>query len=314
MAIWAVSAAARGGEVFVTNFNGVLTAAGLGTIGEYTAAGATMNSSLISGLNNPVNIVVSGSNLFVVNEGIFAAGQTYVHNSGTIGEYTIGGATVNPSLIRGMNEPAGIAVSGTNLFVVNVMNGTIGEYTTAGATVNASLITGLNASQSIAISGSNLFVASAGNGRVGNGTISEYTTSGALVNASLITGLNFPDGITVSGANLFVSNAGTSNNSSIVPGTGSIGEYTTSGATINASLITGLNSPDGIAVSGGNLSVVSYFDGTIGEYDAITGAAVNAPLISGLNFPSGIAIVPEPSTWALLTMGLGALLAFRRRR
>jgi len=40
----------------------------------------------------------------------------------------------------------------------------------------------------------------------------------------------------VSGSNLFVTSSGR------------IGEYTTSGATVNASLITGLNSPTGIAV------------------------------------------------------------------
>ncbi len=38
---------------------------------------------------------------------------------------------------------------------------------------------------------------------------------------------------------------------------GSIGEYTTSGATVNASLITGLSYPLGIAVSGGSLFVAN---------------------------------------------------------
>jgi len=65
-------------------------------------------------------------------------------NSGTIGEYTTSGATVNASLVSGLTGPAGVAVSGSNLFVASfVASGTIGEYTTSGATVNASLITGL---------------------------------------------------------------------------------------------------------------------------------------------------------------------------
>jgi hypothetical protein len=42
---------------------------------------------------------VSGSDLFVVNEGV-----------GTIGEYTTKGATVNPALISGLNSPFGIVV------------------------------------------------------------------------------------------------------------------------------------------------------------------------------------------------------------
>src|SRR5450759_474808 len=74
-----------------------------------------------------------------------------------------------------------------------------------------------------------------------------------------------------------------------------IGEYTNSGATVNASLVSGLSVPWGIAVSGSNLFVTNQFnsqmaDGTIGEYNAITGAAVNASLVSGLNEPLGIAV------------------------
>ena len=38
-------------------------------------------------------------------------------------------------------------------------------------------------------------------------------------------------------------------------GNDTIGEYTTSGTTVNASLISGLSSPEGIAVSGSDLFV-----------------------------------------------------------
>ncbi len=69
----------------------------------------------------------------------------------------------------------------------------------------------------------------------------------------------------------------------------SIGEYATSGATVNAALVTGLNHPFGIAVSGTNLFVSNNGNGTIGEYTT-AGATVNAALVMGLNFPSGIAV------------------------
>jgi hypothetical protein len=94
----------------------------------------------------------------------------------------MGAATVNASLISGLNEPIGIAVSGSDLFVANYYGGgTVDEYTTAGATVNAALLSGLSSPSGIAVSGSDLFVANAG-----NDTIGEYTTSWALVNAALI--------------------------------------------------------------------------------------------------------------------------------
>ena len=80
-----------------------------------------MNAALVSGLQTPEGIAVSGSNLFVGN-----------NDTGTIGEYTTSGVTVNPSLVSGLHVPQGIAVSGSDLFVVNQGNGTIGEYTTSG--------------------------------------------------------------------------------------------------------------------------------------------------------------------------------------
>ena len=66
-----------------------------------------------------------------------------------------------------------------------------------------------------------------------------------------------------------------------------IGEYTTSGATVNAALISGLSGPGGIALSGSDLFVAN--GATIGEYTT-SGATVNPALISGLSGPIGIAL------------------------
>ena len=124
-ALWTIPETVSG-QIYVANY-------GSGTIGEYTTAGATVNASLVSGLNG-LGLAVSGGDLFVANV-----------NAGTIGEYTTAGTTVNAALVSGLDSPFGIAVSGGDLFVANWdYNSTIGEYTTAGATVNASLVSGLS--------------------------------------------------------------------------------------------------------------------------------------------------------------------------
>jgi hypothetical protein len=145
-------------------------------------------------------------------------------------EYTTSGTTVNASLISGFSDPRGIAVLGSNLFVINnYNNGTIGEYTTSGTTINSTLAR-LGTMQSpgspsaIAVNDSDIFVADQS-----RGTVSEFTLSGTLVSASLITGLTTPEAMTLSGDDLFIGQ-----------GNSTIGEYTTSGATVNASLITGI--------------------------------------------------------------------------
>src|SRR5437762_2805072 len=63
--------------------------------------------------------------------------------TGAVGDYTLSGSTVNPSLFSTGGELIGIAVSGSNVYVANYSAGKIGLYTTSGATLNASLITGL---------------------------------------------------------------------------------------------------------------------------------------------------------------------------
>jgi hypothetical protein len=210
-----------------------------------------------------------------------ARGQIFViKGNGTVGEYSLSGAAVNPSLITGIEGPGGIAASGNDLFITNAFSGaangltqdTVSEYTTSGQLLNPSFIAGLNEPISIIAVGQNLYV---GNVNAGDGTIGEYNTSGGVVNASLFTtgGTYYgePYGLAVCGGDIFVTKPYYSN---------TIGEYdATSGATVNADLVSGLDYPFGIAAYGGNLFVGGFYDGTIGEYNATTGAVVNPSLI-----------------------------------
>jgi hypothetical protein len=101
-------------------------------------------------------------------------------------KFGIDGTKISSPLISGLNNPQGIAVSGTDIFV---RTGTgVGQYTTLGITVNASLITGLYdrgtyMTVPIAVADSNLFVAN-------NDKIAVYNLDGSLINASLISGLS----------------------------------------------------------------------------------------------------------------------------
>lgn len=201
------------GQIYVTNV-------GTNSIGEYDLDGTIVNPSLVSGLDDPWSLAVSGSNIFVTNGG-----------SGTIGEYTTAGGIVSTSLVLGLNSPNAIAVSGSNFYVINGANGVIGEYTTSGVPVNASLVQGFADPWGIAMSGSNLLVTNDNDPNYPNGTVNEYNAGGGRVNVPLVSGLDRPTGIAVSGSELFVANFYS----------GTIGEYSaTDGSVVDASLVTGL--------------------------------------------------------------------------
>jgi hypothetical protein len=244
-----------------------------GPVAEYASNGTTINSSLISGLNGISSMAVSAPDLFIAEQG-----------NGTIGEYTTSGTTVNASLLSGFASPSAIAVSGTLLFIADNSADTIGEYTTSGATVNASLVTGLDSPTSLVCVGGDLFVLNSGDGTVG-----EYSTSGATINASLIPALSGTGPTTetqalvmvASGSDLFVLQKIAPDYNLI---TEMVSEYATSGAVIDASLISGLTGAQSMAASGSDLffTTEDYTDQSffIGEYDT-TGALVNAAIASG---------------------------------
>ena len=74
-------------------------------------------------------------------------------------------------------------------------------------------------------------------------------------------------------------------------GRGFVSKYNAAtGAPIDANFITGLGSPNGIALLGDKLFVASFTSGTVGEYDASTGQAINASFIMGLTEPVGLAV------------------------
>lgn len=127
-----------------------------------------------------------------------------------------------------------------------------------------------------------LYVGSAG-GYVG--IYSEATES--VINPNLISNLQgVPSTLLISGNVLY-----TANSSDGMGRNDEIGTFNlATGVAINTGFITGLNSPEGLAISGSRLYVSSELGSTVGVYDAATGATINANFISGLSVPFRLAI------------------------
>ena len=280
-----------------------------------------------------------------------ASAQTiFVTNSeppgNSIGSYNgVTGAAINASLVTGLSNPYGLALSGENLYVGSLGSGRIGQYTVLGTTVNSTLIT-VAGPVALAISGNMLYAASPNTANVAQFN----ATTGALINGSFITGLNAPRGMTVDGfGNIYVTDIGTGTvgkytigdgmfNASFITGiagafgiaadgsgnlfvsdflAGTVGKYSSiSGATINSLFITGMTRPTGIALDDGNLYVADYTLNTIGKYLASDGSPVNIALVTGLINPVGLQVmpIPEPTTLGILAcVGSGFLLLRRKR-
>ena len=285
LAICALPLSTRAGEIYVASVNGF--GAGAGTVAKFSTSGTTISNPLVSALDSPWAVAVSGADLYVAND-----------NTGVVGKYTTSGGIQNASFITGAGGPTGLAVNGTHLYVSDSISNTIKDYSTSGTLLNGSFITSVNGPWQVTVSGSFIYVAN-----MGNGTVGKYTTAGVPVNTSLISGLNEVTGVAASadGSQLFVA----------TQGDGKIGEYdATSGAAINATLITQLT-PESLVVVGTNLYAAN-FQGFVAQYTT-SGAVVDTQLISGLNGPIGLAVVPEPTACTAL-FAVASTLALRRRR
>jgi WD40 repeat protein len=280
------------------------------SVSEYDTNGGPIHVPLFT-LPAAVNDTDGAVGVAVSGPLVFASGIT----SNSVYGYDITSGT-GGTLVTGLSGPRGIAVFGGDLFVANHAGDTVGEYNaTTGATVN---VIPVSEPWGLALSGGTLYVTS--NVDIPNvshtSTIEEFNaTTGALINPALVT-FGSPgtlEGIAVSGSNLYV----------VQTSTGTVQEYdATTGAPINTSFITGISSPNGIAVSGGKLFVTSNMAGLtnqIGEYDAATGAPINPSLIQALGavdvaVVSDIAAVPEPATWAIGFLAVITILGSKMRR
>ena len=269
------------------------------TIGEYTAAGAAVNTALVSVPGADMESIalaesltvngVPGPKLFVTDTNNHLVS---VYDAAT-------GALVKGNFVPQILNPLSVAVYESSLFV---NDGDIFECNAATGTgcIHLGNVTFAQymAAASDGHGGVNLFVTSNNSGTAAQntGSVALFNISGTIVtsNLSFISGLNFPEGIAVSanGYELYVS------------GSGTIGKYSakTPNSPIQVPLdnVVGYEATYGVAVSGADLFTTLNSLGTVGEFSAsIPYAPLNASLVTGLSYPTGIAVwnqcVPPPS-------------------
>lgn len=227
--------AAYGGDIYAIN--------SYGTVSEYTDSGTTVNASLIYNYNeNPEAIAVTSGGIYLGGaEGGYIQkfplrGGGYVFNSG--------------GFIGDPNDPISFAITSSNIFVLNAITngspgagGSIAEFnldgTAASSNPSSQIITGLQSPVGLAVSGSNVFfteqfVNSVFDFNTTTNTLTTLISDAVTSNANL----SDPAQLAVDGSNLYVVNAGN----------GTVGEFTTSGDVVNASLITGIGGVTGIAI------------------------------------------------------------------
>lgn len=274
-------------QLYVTNVE-------KGTICEYDATtGALINDSFVSGLANPRGLAYADGYLYVVNSGRRMVGK-YDAKTGEL---------INDALVTGLDFPEAIAVSGHNLFVTSMDGmgtGRVGKYdAVTGAEIHYELVAKLQSPLGLAVWGDHLFVANGPS----LGVIGEYdATTGVTLHESFIRGVGDPGPLAQSENYLWV-----------LHGTGAVTKHSCdSGENVMGlmfPLVSGLDYPSAIAVSGDDLFIGSFRAGTIGKYNASTGAVINASFIFGLNSFGSLAVVPAPAasgsgtfwdSWALL--------------
>jgi WD40 repeat protein len=230
-----------------------------------------------------------------------------INENNGISQYdTKTGALINGNFVAPLNGPAGMAVSGDNLFVAYSQNGiaTVNEYNAkTGALIKANFIevtTGYPTDNSepaaIAVYDNTILVAYIGRfGPAGQGidAIGQYNAqTGATMNFTFITLLSTYPAATMclAGSNLYVTYFSTQGTG------GTVSEFdAATGTAINTSLISGLPyTPAGIVVSSSNVLYLSEA-ATVSEYNATNGVAINLDFINlnGVGGPQALLLQGE---------------------
>lgn len=280
-----ISGAAQADTVYVSN-------SGNDTIAIISSSGTT---TFDSGLDDPQGLAFNSSgNLFVANAG-----------SGDISEFSPSGGLITGTYATGLDDPTGIAFdSAGNLYVANSGSNDIVKILAGGGSSSV-FATDSSTPYGLAFNAGNLYVTNNSSNSIieisAGPTESPVPVSGQA--------LNIPDGIAFDkNGNIFVVNHGAPSIEEISGGNGTIFANDAS-----------LSLPRDLAFDyEGNLYVTDSGNNTVTEYTS----SGTVTFSTDLSKPSFVAVtsscdsmaVPEPSTYALLTAGMGVLFFLVRRK
>ena len=308
------TASSRADSLYAVSANG-------GWIGTYsTVSGSAFNANLVTGLISPEAIAFDPSLNFYVT-GFSGEYVAKYQQDGTL----INANYLNPSDFR---QPTGIAVNAAGeIFVVNnalmpYQGGsecTVSKFQADGTLINSAYVPVPGSPAGATLDSADLNVV-----RWAESAVGQYTTSGTegtILNASFLTtgtAINTWRPYNVardSQGNFYVTGMAPFDDTSMVS------KFASDGTLIDASLIS-VYSPGfaqgyfyGLAIdSQDNIFVGTYNGTTIGKYRP-DGTVVNASFITGLGGVTSLVVqpVPEPSTYAIIGMGLAAAAIMRIR-
>jgi len=285
----------RAQNLFVANYNS--------NIEEYNSSGEGIG-----------NFPLFGSSLDARALAFDSAGNLYVANDAdnTIVKFLYSNGALSPSgtvfASSGLSEPDALAFdSSGNLYVANFYPGNIEKFSSSGTDLGQFYGTpGQVYPRALAFdSTGDLFLANAG-----NNTIMKFTYSNGVLSPSgtvfASSDLDDPRSLAFDRAgNLYVANF-----------YADIEMFNSSGGDLGMfpNLESTPNNPWGMAFdSAGNLYVAYDGNNTIEKYSS---SGVGTVFAAGPGEPDGLAFqpVPEPSTWAMVAMSLGAILGGLRLR